>query len=149
MGNKVTNSSISSSVSGEFEHRSGKLLLAAIRLNDATAVQRAIDKAKSEFSKPVGTHTNKADYEEMISNMKKYLTNQYDIGDGPLFTRAPSDYAAFLKAANAKEAIDRNLLELDGLIPGGSKFNESVGEVTHDRAALAKARLQAFRQNKT
>jgi hypothetical protein len=149
MGNKVTQSSINSTFTGEFEHRSGKKLLTAIRVNDPVATQKAIDQAKTEFSKPVSSNVNQAEYDDMINNMKSYLTQLYDVGDGPIFKKRPAEYAKHLNANEAGQVIARNLMELDGLLPGGgSKFNPAVGEVTHDRAALAKARLQEFRNNK-
>jgi hypothetical protein len=85
----------------------------------------------------------------VILEMKNYLTRQYDVGDGPLFTRSPVEYAKHLKAQKVEQVITRNIMELEGLIPGsGPKFNQAVGEVTHERAALAKARLQALKDAK-
>jgi hypothetical protein len=148
MGNKVTNSSFSSALTGEFEHRSAKKLLTAIRVDDPALAQKAIDSAKAEFSRPVSSNSNRADYDDMINEMKNYLTRQYDVGDGPLFTRSPVEYAKHLKAQKVEQVITRNIMELEGLIPGsGPKFNQAVGEVTHERAALAKARLQAFNKD--
>ena len=149
MGNKATQSSITASLFGEFEHCSGNLLIAAIRLDDPSNVQKAIDAAKKEFAKPVSSNVNKAEYDDMIENMRKYLTKGYDVGDGPLYTQTPIAFAKLLKSKRAEETIVRNLTELDGIIAsGGIKVSNTVGEVSHERANLAKERLKAFRDAK-
>ena len=149
MGNKATQSSITANLFGDFEHCSGKMLIAAIRIDDSSGVQRAIETAKKEFAKPISSNVNKAEYDDMIENMRKYLTKGYDIGDGLIYTQSPIAFAKLLKSKRAEETIVRNLTELEGIIAsGGVKVSSTVGEVSHERANLAKERLKAFRDTK-
>jgi hypothetical protein len=153
MGNKVTHSSLTG-VFSEFEHLSGRMLLEAIRKDSAEKTQEAIDLAKSEFSKPVSLNTNQADYDEMIEYMSKYLTKQYDIGDGPFFTKSPLEYCREKRAKSAEEVIKNNLKKFHfyDINPNESSsvkiVSETVGTIDSERVTLAKQRLQEFRNSK-
>ena len=148
MGNKVSNSSFSGMLT-EFEHQSGRKLLQAIRNNDPEQTQAAINFAKSECTKPVSSNVNRAEYDDMVAYLIKYLTQEYDIGDGPLFTKSPLAYCKKIYADKAADVITNNL---NTLSQGGrivkNIVSPTVGEISKDRVALAKERLKEMRKAK-
>ena len=148
-----------------YEHKSGKRLIEAIKLNERCATQDAIDSAKKEFTKPISKLiSNTSDYDEMMTKMDRYLKKQYDIGDGVLFTKSPLEYCESIGSLEAAAVINENIKKMsqialsNGKI-GGVQINASssppigiesdtVGTVTHDRAMLAKSRLIAFQDTR-
>lgn len=150
MGNKVTSSSLSGTFAlHEFEHISGRHLIEAINANDPKKLQNAINLAKSEFSKPVSNNMNKTDYDEMIEYMTKYLTKEYNVGDGILFVRTPLKYCSDKNAKDCEEVIRRNLDTLaQSGNPNQTKVSNTVGEINKERVSKAKERLKEFQKSR-
>ena len=152
MGNKVTGSSVSGMLAlHEFEHISGRHLIEAINANDPKKCQKAIDIAKSEFSKPVVNNMNKTDYDEMIEYMTKYLTKEYNVGDGILFVRTPLKYCADKNAKECEVVIRSNL---DTFAQSGNpgkqtRVSNTVGEINKERVSQAKERLNEFQKTRS
>lgn len=82
MGNRTPYNSkaLESGFFVEYENKSGKKLLQAIRSNSTEHFYKAMEIAREEFVKPTTSSSNDAEYEEMVRNMIKYLTRMYDIG---------------------------------------------------------------------
>lgn len=146
------NSADKQSILEDHEHKSGRRLLASIRVNQRDVTQMAIDCARKEFAKhATGFLSVSLDYDEMSAKLEKYLTRSYDIGDGIIFTKTPLEFCDIIGSSESAAVIRENLQRIsmvtngkkDGAHPVGID-NAVVGLVTHDRAALAKARLQAF-----
>ena len=148
-----------------YEHSSGKRLLASIQTNERDVTQAAIDFARKEFTKPISIITaNSSDYDDMSSRMEKYLTKPYDVGDGIIFRKTPLEYCQSIGSLESAAVINENLQklssvyravkktkdgkEIESTTPPGGIESLTVGTVTHDRAALAKSRLQAFHASK-
>jgi hypothetical protein len=148
------NSADKPSILEDYEHKSGKRLLASIRVNQRDVTQMAIDFARKEFAKhATGFLSVSLDYDEMSAKLEKYLTKQYDIGDGVIFTKTPLEFCDAIGSSESAAVIRENLQRIsmvtngkkEGVHPVGIGIeNAAVGVVTHDRAMLAKARLQAF-----
>jgi len=131
-----------------FEHKSGKMLCAAIRKNTKEAIDDAVEFARREFIKP---HTkgvsNQSDFDDMNRGLITYLTQDTDIGDGSLFTQTPLKYAKSLKHEIAHKTIQDHLDRLHLLNrKEEGKINKVVGEVNATRAELAKERLKEFQK---
>lgn len=142
------------SILEEYEHKSGKQLIASIRVNQRDVTQMAIDFARKEFAKhATGFIPVSSDFDEMSVKMEKYLTKHYDIGDGIIFTKTPLEFCDSIGSSESAAVIKENLQRIS-MVTNGKKEglhpvvagieNAAVGLVTHDRAILAKARLQAF-----
>lgn len=134
-----------------FEHRTGKLLVSAIRKNSKAAVDEAVEFARKEFVKPHSSGvSNDAAFEEMTAGLISYLTQDTDIGDGSLFTQTPLRYAKGLKADIAVKAIQEHITRLRRKQnPVFENFRQaSVGaereEADRSRVDLAKERLKAY-----
>jgi len=153
MGNKVTGSSVSGMLAlHEFEHISGRHLIEAINANDTRKLQRAIDQAKAEFSKPVSNNMNQTDYDEMIEYMTKYLTKEYNVGDGILFVRTPLKYCADKNADECAFLIRKNLdtfAQTNVGNPKQSRMSNTVGEINKERVSQAKERLKEFQKTRS
>lgn len=145
MGNKVTQSAVTG-IFQDLEQITGKRLIAAIREDDDIAVMAALEIAKSECSKPICSHNNNATYNDMATIIVDYLTQPYDVGDGPLFKQTPLKYCKLLKAKKAEQCLIKCIN--DAQQKTRAKDSATVGTVTADRAALAKERLKAFRDAK-
>ena len=66
-----------------------------------------------------------------------------------LYKQTPLDYCRIAKAEESARVISFNLNELESLLKDSKpKVSPTVGTVTHDRAEVAKSRLQEFRNNK-
>lgn len=148
MGNSVDRPSILE----EYEHKSGKRLLASIQVNQRDITQSAIDFARKEFTKHAsGFLSVSSDYDEMSAKLESYLTKKYDIGDGIIFTKSPLEYCDSIGSSESAAVIKENLQRVSMVTNGKKQGSQptgieshTVGPVTHDRALLAKARLQAF-----
>lgn len=137
----------------EFEHLSGKKLLAAIRSDNEDGASDAIEFARQEYIKPVAGSMAKASnlsgYEDMTKGMVAYLTREYDVGDGIVFKQTPLEYARAKKAKKVEQIIEKSILDLERLMGiNAAKTSYSVGEVTKERVEEAKARLQAIRDTR-
>lgn len=136
----------------EFENRSGKMLVRAIKANSKQAVDEAVEYARREFIKPrTRGVSNDADYNDMNEGLTRYLTQDTDIGEGSLFTQTPLRFATSCKSDIAAAAIQEHLdrLHLLNRKDGSrTKVSMTVGEVNASRAELAKERLKAFQANK-
>jgi hypothetical protein len=147
------------SIFKEYEHISGKRLIAAIRADSRASTIAAVDFARKEFTKPFSKNTsNVSDYEDMVGKMERYLTKKYDVGDGVVFTRTPLDFARSIRSNQAAAAIEESLakirteshtagVQLGDKSAGTVIERPVIGEVTHERASIAKERLKEF-QNK-
>jgi len=142
-----------------FEHQSGKMLVAAIKKNCAEDVTKATEFARKEFVKPrTRGVSNTAEFEDSIIGLLSYLTlNEYEVGDGPLFKITALEWCKRCKADQASEALNNELAKLlrvaasEGIaipsnVPLPVKTSSLVGEVSSDRATIAKERLKAFQQ---
>ena len=132
-----------------FEHRTGRLLVAAIRKNSKEAIDEAVDFARKEFVKPHSSGvSNDKNFEEMTAGLISYLTQDTDIGDGSLFTQTPLRFAKGLKADIAVKAIEEHITRLRRKQnPVCENIRQASVDVEADRsrADLAKERLKAFR----
>jgi hypothetical protein len=165
MGNDASSTTAPSSIFREYEHQSGRRLIAAIRANSKEATKVAITFARKEFTKPFSSViSNASDYDEMAVKMERYLTKPYDIGDGVVFKKTPLEYANSINAKESIAVIEETLTKLRAdihksesqsnlpLTPPTQKAagvveRPIIGEVTRERAELAKERLKAFQQN--
>jgi len=143
-----------------YEHRQGTKLLAAIREDSKEGIDEAVEFARQECIKAKTSTSTSAsnDFDLMIDKMTTYLTQQYDVGDGPIFTKTPIELAKDLYCDHATPAIEDHLSKLkmqtekrnDGKSQR-SMFTskDKVGESKQKEVAAAKARLLAFREKGT
>eukprot|EP01035_Chromulina_nebulosa_P021707 gene21707-28091_t len=141
----------------EYERNSHKKLLAAIKGNSYESTLQAIEYCRLEFVKPTQKASNKAEYDDLILGMIKYLSFPIDVGEGLIFKKTPIEFAEKLKSYESKRALEEKLeyyrkaeMKLDKKL---DKLTSIVipnkDEITEERKELAKARLQAFRDKKT
>jgi len=136
-----------------FEHKSGKMLVAAVKKNSKEAVDEAVEFARKEYLKPrragVGNSTS---FEECNAGLVSYLSDVKDVGDGPLFTQTPLYFAKKIGSNVAAKAIRDHLEKLSSAANGKDEHKgrvlNGVGEVNASRAELAKERLKAFQKKK-
>ncbi len=157
MGNKSSPAHQMPSKAFEFEYINGKCLLQGIRNNNPTEVSAAIDKARKEFTKPVGGRlANESGYQDMVDSMLKYLNKKYDIGEGAIFIVSPIDYCKKLNSHEAKKCIEDNIAKLkaskeldkaNDAIKKGKDSREGKGQDS-ERVQLAKDRLKGFLKDK-
>jgi hypothetical protein len=128
-----------------FEHRSGKMLVKAIKANSKEKVDEAVEFARREFVKPrTKGVANPSEFDDMTRGLLNYLQQDTDVGDGQLFTQTPLAFARHCKANEAEKAIQSHIDRLN--IKGST--SKTVGEVSASRAELAKERLKAFQATK-
>lgn len=148
----------------DYEHKQGKLLVAAIKKNSVADLDKALEVARKEFARPKTSGFNKAQYEEMVMKIIEYLTQSYDIGEGIIFKQTPEVWAKSCQASEAAIWIKTKIEYFEKLknssnypsdvnsssssSSSGSKVSGGDSETGGDRAALAKKRLEAFRQGK-
>lgn len=135
----------------KMESVSGKKLLAAIRVNSPAAVKDAIETARKEFTQPISrTTANASAYDDMLKQLIKYLTKEYDYGEGPLFLKTPLEYCQHLGSTKAADVIKEELEKLHEPVRQKARSDHVksnvIGGISSDRAIEAKARLQAFRE---
>ncbi len=146
----------------DYEHKQGTLLVPAIKRNSVEDLEKALEVARKEFARPKTTGFNKAQYEEMVTKMLDYLTQAYDIGDGIVFKQTPEIWAKNCSANEAAIWLKSKIEYFEKLKnsapppadssssgSSSSSSNSNGGanaESSSDRAALAKERLKAFRQ---
>ena len=157
MGNKSSPAHQMPSKAFEFEYINGKCLLQGIRNNSAAEIAAAIEKARKEFTKPVGGRiANECGYQDMVESMLTYLTKKYDIGEGQIFVSSPIDYCNKLHSHEAKKCIEDNIAKLkaskefdkaNGAIKKGKDTKEVKVQDT-ERVQLAKDRLKEFLKEK-
>jgi hypothetical protein len=147
MGNSNTVSSSSTfGIFREYENLSGKKLIEGIRHESTEFVKGAIETAKRECLKPVASNTNKTEYEDMVTIMLEYLTRKYDVGEGMMKKKTPIEFAKSVDAKDAELLIFATIKEYEGMqAEAKPRVSHAVGEVTKDRAELAKERLKAMR----
>jgi hypothetical protein len=132
-----------------FEHRSGKLLVQAIKVNSKEKVDEAVEYARREFVKPRTRGVpNPSEFEDMTRGLLSYLQQDTDVGDGQLFTQTPLAFAKHCKAFEAEKAILHHIERLNIDARKGAAVSKTVGEVSASRAELAKERLKAFQANR-
>ena len=145
-----------------FEYNTGKMLVKAIIGDSRDKVDEAVEYARRELLKPrTGGVANTRSFADVNAALIKYLTQDTDIGDGPLFTQKPLDFCKSRRppSLSAHEAISEHLRRLRKLAGqadvggrdsnGSSSSNEGGGTgVGGDRAALAKERLKAFQEGR-
>lgn len=155
-----------------FEYSSGKMLCKAISADSRAQVDEAVEYARRELLKPrTGGVANTRDFADVNAALIKYLTQDTDVGDGPLFTQKPLVFCEARKppALAAHAAISEHLQRLRKLAGqstggsggsgggvSGSKSGSGSGSVTGgdggacgaDRAAVAKERLKAFQETR-
>ena len=149
----------------DYEHKQGTLLVPAIKRNSVEDLEKALEVARKEFARPKTTGFNKAQYEEMVTKMLDYLTQTYDIGEGILFKQTPEIWAKNCSANEATIWLKSKIEYFEKLknsapppADSGSNSSSSSSSSSNsngganaessssDRAALAKERLKAFRQ---
>ncbi len=156
MGNSIP----VSEVMKEYEYNTGQKLLRAIKANSKSQMQECINLVKEEIRSQNKTSrlAHDKDYENMVKKVTIYLTRGYDIGDGMLFTKTPSQYAEQLKSDQALEFVNTTLTELSKIDTANKILEEkgtkvvressSVGVVDRDRVNQAKERLKAFQNER-
>jgi hypothetical protein len=155
----------------EYEHRSGKRLIAAVRANSREAVDAAVEFTRHEFTKPLNSSTaNASDYETMQQRMEQYLLGPKDVGDGIIFKKGPLELATELRSTEAAAAILDHLNRLGVHVPPAHLIgtassissnsvavpdlkdrgvdSATVGHVNAERSAAAKERLKAFQASR-
>lgn len=75
--------------------------------------------------------------------MHRYLSRDYDTGDGPLFTKTPLELCAKLRADGAAELVRRALGEYSRARTSSTLRDGGQRE----RVELAKERLRAFQRD--
>lgn len=135
-----------------YENRNGKLLLAAIKNDCLEEFHIACETARKEFVRPKTRSSNAAGFDDMLQGMYEYLTRPYDIGNGPLFTKTPLQYAEMLKSTKIIGPLTEKIKELEkskpAIRPVDNVFDGRSGtsDSSH-RANIAKDRLRAFQKN--
>ncbi len=155
----------------DYEHKDGKLIVAAIKSNSISALDAALEVARKEFARPKTLGANKAQYDDMVIKMLEYVTQKYDVGEGIFNRQTPLELAKTCKAAEAEkwiltkteyfEKLKNSGLTIDdgstsnktssSSSSNNSSSNSGGGGGTEDpkeRAALAKERLKAYRNAK-
>ena len=133
----------------QYEHKNGKKLIAAIKLNSALRTRQAIEEARVEFIRPTKKTSNEAEYDEMINGMIKYLTQGYNVGDGILFTKSPIQYGEYCKADEALEVVKSELEKYQQMLQRNENVTEKPRDrISSDRAKLAKERLKNFQETR-
>lgn len=161
MGNSIEKPSIFK----EYEHKSGRRLIAAIKNNSRQEVEEAIEFCRHEFTRPLsGTTANSSDYDVMHKRLEQYLLSPKDIGDGIIFKKTPLEMCKDKGSHEAGAVILEHLNRLGVQLPAGtlpSNFTAApadlkdrgvesvnVGFVNQERSTLAKERLKAFQATK-
>ena len=148
----------------EYEHKTGRRLIAAIQANSKEATEAAIEFCRHEFTKPITSSTaNASDYETMHKRLENYLLTPKDIGDGMIFKKSPLELCKDLKSDVSAAIIIDHLNRLGVQLPSGTTAlgsfinpdvkdrgveSVTVGFVNQERANTAKDRLKAFRDSK-
>ena len=141
----------------EYEHKSGRRLIAAIQANSKEETEAAIDFCRHEFTKPISSSTaNASDFETMHQRLENYLLTPKDIGDGMIFKKTPLELCKDIKSDVAAAVILDHLNRLGIQLPAGGTTMTSfvnppdlkdrgvesvaVGFVNQERASTAKDR---------
>lgn len=149
----------------DYEHRSGKRLIAAVRANSREDTEAAIEFTRHEFTKPMSSSTaNASDYDLMHKRMEQYLLGPKDVGDGVIFKKSALQLAQDLKSSAAATVILDHLNRLGVQVPAGVSGAASslpmpdlkdrgvdsatVGHVNAERSLAAKERLKAFQASR-
>ena len=162
MGNKQ---GIPSTIFKEYEHKSGRRLISAIKNNSRQETEDAIEFCRHEFTKPLsGTTANASDYDTMHKRLEQYLLSPKDIGDGIIFKKTPLEVCKDKGSNESAAVILEHLNRLGVQLPTGTSpasftaapldlkdrgvESVNVGFVNQERSNLAKERLKAFQAAK-
>lgn len=147
----------------EYEHKSGRRLISAIKNNSRQETEDAIEFCRHEFTKPLsGTIANASDYDMMHKRLEQYLLSPKDTGDGIIFKKTPLEMCKDIGSNESGSVIIEHLNRLGVQLPTGTtKFTAApldlkdrgvesvnVGFVNLERSNLAKERLKAFQATK-
>lgn len=133
----------------DYEHLSGKKLLAAIKLNSSLRVNEAIEAARVEFVRPTKKKSNSSEYDVLINGMIEYLSKYYDVGEGMLFKKTPIEFCNHCKSFEALQVIESELEKYRSQLQRLSNVTDKPRDrISSDRAKQAKERLKAFQEKK-
>lgn len=133
------------------ELNNGTMLFKAIKEDDPIMVDEAIEHCRKEVIKQrTNSKDFNKDFESMQVKLIRYLTARYNI-EGGMFssTETPEQYARSLGSDRAATKIKEAIIRLQAAdLKAPVKVSKTVGIVDSDRAATAKEKLLAYKNQR-